>query len=147
MRMRWRLVLPILGLIPFVLLSYQSIRRNDELHHGHASRYFWWGAARLDSDPLNKRPVAPVRCEHGIEDCTPIDLEYIWIAPGWMERTISLSALPAFLASLGVVQGLAHFGVSEVVSFMAFTPVFMVAWFYFVGWILDRRGRKAALSQ
>jgi len=49
-----------------------------------------------------------------------------------------LSALPAFVVGRAVVSGLARLGVSEVWSFAILMPVLVVAWFYFVGWLIDR---------
>ncbi|HTM36142.1 MAG TPA: hypothetical protein VL156_05315 [Terriglobales bacterium] len=60
------------------------------------------------------------------------------------------SALPAFVAAIAVARGLARVGVSELLSFMVAMPVLTVAWFYVVGWILDRwwyrRGWPRAFS-
>jgi hypothetical protein len=53
-----------------------------------------------------------------------------------------LSALPAFLAGLGIVHGLARVGVSEVTSFMSSMPLLILAWLYFIGWLFDRWSRK-----
>jgi hypothetical protein len=137
--------LPLWGLILFALLSYHAIRVNHEMRQGSPGRYFWWGSIRLDSDPLNKHPRAPLSCEHGIEDCVNWDPEYIWVTPGLMEKALVLSALPAFAASLAVVHGLARLGISQVLSFMSSTPVFIFAWFYFAGWLLDRWRYKRSL--
>jgi hypothetical protein len=51
-------------------------------------------------------------------------------------------ALPAFLVGTGVVHGLARLGVSEVISFMVSMPLLIFAWFYLVGWLVDRRLRR-----
>jgi len=139
MRMRWRLVLSLWGLILFALLTYHAARWNRETRQGHPSRYFWWGATRLDSDPMNKHPRRPLPCEQGTDDCISFDPEYISVEPGLMQKALVLSALPGFLSSLAVVRGLARLGVSELVSFMLTTPVFIFAWFYSLGWLLDRR--------
>jgi hypothetical protein len=55
-----------------------------------------------------------------------------------MERVLILSALPAFLFSSAVIRGFAKLGISEVASFMVTMPVFITAWFYSIGWFLDR---------
>ena len=138
MRMRWRLVLPLWGVILFALLTYHAVQWNRETRQGHSSRYFWWGATRLNSDPMNKNPRIPIPCEQGTDDCISFDPEYISVEPGLMQIALVLSALPGFLSSLAVVRGLARLGVSELVSFMLTTPIFIFAWFYAVGWFLDR---------
>jgi len=53
-----------------------------------------------------------------------------------------LSALPAFIASLVIVTVLGRFGVSQVASFMVSMPLLLAAWYYFVGWRIDRRRSK-----
>jgi hypothetical protein len=66
----------------------------------------------------------------------------VWVEPGWLARFLMLSALPAFLVGLGIVHGLSRVGVSQVSSFMISMPLLILAWFYFVGWLLDRRTRR-----
>jgi hypothetical protein len=44
-----------------------------------------------------------------------------------------LTALPAFLATTGIVDGLARLGVSEITSFFVSIPFLTVTWFYFGG--------------
>lgn len=53
MRMRWRMILPLFGLILFTLVSYHSFFVRPIKGSG---RYQWWSGIRLDSDPLEKRP-------------------------------------------------------------------------------------------
>jgi hypothetical protein len=142
--MRWRLVLSVLGLTLFALLTYHSIRFNQEMRQGHPSRYFWWGGIRLDSDPLNKHPRATPSCDQAPYDCG-WDPEYIWVDPGLMEKAMVLSALPAFLSSQGVVWGLARLGVNELLSFMVSMPLFIFAWFWAAGWLLDWWRHKQSL--
>jgi hypothetical protein len=48
----------------------------------------------------------------------------------------------AFLVGVGIVHGLARVGISEVTSFMVSMPLLIFAWFYFVGWLLDRSSRR-----
>ena len=144
MRRRWRVFLPALGLILFAVLSFHAISWNSAFHRGQ-SRYFWWSSVRLDSDPLNKHPKVRIACQDGIEDCGSWDPEYIWITPGWIERVLVLSALPAFLASMAVVYGLGRLGVSQVVTFMISMPLFIIAWFYLIGWPLDRWQHRRSL--
>ncbi|HET6175474.1 MAG TPA: hypothetical protein VFE61_00985 [Candidatus Sulfotelmatobacter sp.] len=140
MRVRWTLILPAFGLVLFGLLTYKSIQFMHGFPNG-GGRYFWWSGERLDSDPSGKRPQAPIKysCEGGEENCLPFEPEYIWIDPGWLVRCLVLTALPAFLVGTGVVHGLARLGVSEVISFMVSMPLLIFAWFYLVGWLVDRR--------
>lgn len=149
---RWRLILCIWGISLLVGLTIQSIRANQRLHPVHHGRYFWWGAARLDPDPLNKHPLQmnTVRpCPENPNDCVEWDPEYIWVEPGIMERCLVFSALPAFIGGFAIVRGLGRLGVSEVATFMVVMPLFIALWFYSVGWLLDRRGhrRRAQLAR
>jgi hypothetical protein len=112
-----------------------------QLHKG-PSRYFWWSSIRLDSDPLSKYFKKPISCEQGLENCTAWEPEYIWVTPGWIDKALLLFALPAFVAGSGVVEGLGRFGVSQVLSFMISMPLLIFGWFYFVGWLFDRRRRS-----
>jgi hypothetical protein len=144
MPLRLRLALPSLGLALFAILSWHSVHWNNQLQLS-SSRYFWWASIRLDSDPLNRHPRT-ASCGVGIEDCTKWAPDSIWITPRAMQRTLMISAFPAFIASLAVAHGLGRIGVSEVLSFMVCTPLFIFAWFYFVGWLLDRRRYKRSLA-
>lgn len=139
MRFHWRAILPLCGLLLFGMGTYASLRTNRDFHNG-AGRYFWWSALRLDSDPLNKRPSSrtSIPCPDGTETCLPGNALATWVDPGWLSWSFVLSVLPAFLAMKGIVRGLGHFGVSEVTSFFVTMPLLTVAWFYFVGWELDR---------
>jgi hypothetical protein len=49
-----------------------------------------------------------------------------------------LSALPAFIVGVFAVSGLGRLGLSQVSSFMFLMPILIFAWYYFVGWLLDR---------
>ena len=140
MRVRWSLVLPTSGLILFAGLSYDSHRVNREVFKGRPSRYFWWSSIRLDSDPLNKHPIVltTTTCEDGIEDCTTWDPVYVWVDPGWVERILVVSAFPAFVVGAAIVGGLARLGISKLSTFTVSIPVLIFAWFYFVGWVIDR---------
>lgn len=137
MQWRWRLVLPSLGLAFFAILSWHSVHWNKQLHLS-SRRYFWWGSIRLDSDALSRHSLTRSSCANGIEDCA-WNPEFILIAPGWIQKALMFSALPAFVAGLAAVHVLGRLGVDKVVSFMVCTPVFVFAWFYLVGWLLDQR--------
>jgi len=140
MRAFWRVGLIAWGLGLFTILSYHSFRRND-LDYKHPSRYFFWSAIRLDSDPSGNRsiPLKPVSCVDDKDDCVAFDPVYIWVDPGWMERALVVSAFPAFLIEIGILGASNKFGVNQVWIFMVSMPILIFTWFYFVGWSIDRR--------
>ena len=140
--MRWRFILPSIGLILFAGVSYDSLRMNREGGGSH-SRYFWWSSVRLDSDPRNRHPHVAAPCEAGTVDCW--DPQYIWIDPGWLTKVLLVSALPAFGIDLFVIRGFASSGMSEITSFFASMPLLIGAWFYFVGLLIDRWRHKRSL--
>ena len=86
--------------------------------------------------------TAKTPCPNKNDDCVAWDPEYIWVAPGWTERVVVLAALPAFAVGVAVVRGLGRLGVSEVLSFMTTMPVLLFAWYYGIGWLVDRYARK-----
>jgi len=139
MRVQWRLVLPALGLALFAAISYHAVRWNRTFHGG-SSRYFWWASIRLDTDPLERHPrVQPITpCTSGSEDCVSWDPEYISIESGVLPHALVLSALPAFAVGSVVMLGLGCVGVSQFSTFMVSMPVFILSWYYFLGWLLDR---------
>jgi hypothetical protein len=141
MQKRWRMILPIIGLIFFSAVSYHSLRVNQETQRS-PSRYFWWSSVRLDSDPANKRIHATTLCEDGKENCGNWDLADRWVDPGLLETFLMLSALPAFVVGRFIVGGLGRLGISQVSSFMFLMPVLIFVWYYFIGWLLDRWIRK-----
>jgi hypothetical protein len=49
-----------------------------------------------------------------------------------------LSALPSFVVGEFAVRGLGRMGISQVSSFMFLMPVLIFAWYYLIGWLLDR---------
>jgi len=90
MRVRWQYLLPIVGLLLFAAVTYNSLPVNHAT--AHKSRYFFWSAIRFDSDPQNKRSSAP--CIAGSADCEGWELVAISVNPGWLGRTLFISALP-----------------------------------------------------
>ena len=147
MRMRWRAILCLWGLALFALLTYGSMEMNREIHgQDRKGRYFWWGSVRLDSDPLNEHPTSKPCAQETQENCS-FDPQYIFVTPGFIERALFLSALPALLVAIAVVRGAAHLGVSELLSFMIAMPLFTIAWFYAVGWFLDRWLHRRSLHR
>jgi hypothetical protein len=140
MRIRWRIVLPVLALFAFGAESYLSLRMNQQLG-ATPRRYYWWSSIRLDTDPSNNNPKVPTPCKSGDENCR-WGPNFIWIDPGYLTKSLALLALPAFALGAISVSGLAHLGINEVWSFIVLMPLFILAWFYFVGWFIDRWVRK-----
>jgi hypothetical protein len=139
MRMRWRIVLQVVGLLLFAGESYRSW----QCSRGRCTpkRYFHWSAFRLDSDPLNRHPLPPTPRKKGLNGfAVKWDIP---VEPGWAARSLVLTAVPAFLLGYGVVtKALATVGISEVASFMVSMPLLILAWYYSVGWLLDRSRLK-----
>jgi hypothetical protein len=137
MRMRWRLALPVFGLILFGGVTRNSFHLNREIQRT-PNRYFWWSSTRLDSDPLNRHSLTTESCNDSAEKCLDWTPVFIWVEPGWFAKSLMLSAFPAFVLGAVVVHGLGRLGISEVSSFMVLMPLLISAWFYFVGWLVDR---------
>lgn len=137
MRKRWCMILPVVGLMLFGAISYHSFRINGEIQR-QPSKYFWWSAIRLDSDPTNKRHQAERPCTGGTEDCVEWKLSYTWVDPGLTGNFVLLSGFPAFFVGGFAVRALGKLGVSEVSTFMFLMPVLIAAWYYLIGWLLDR---------
>jgi hypothetical protein len=141
MRLRWRLILPLIGLTLFANETVRSFRVDREIHR-NPSRYFWWSSIRLDSNPLNKSVPVAKGCE-GIENCTSWDLPNImWVSPGALPKFLMLSAFPAFIVCFLVLSGLRRFGISEFWSFMVSMPLLLFGWYYLLGWMIDRFRNK-----
>jgi hypothetical protein len=69
-------------------------------------------------------------------------MQEIWVDPGLLEEFLILSAFPAFVLGGLVVALLGKLGISEVSSFMLLIPILILAWYFFIGWLLDRRIRR-----
>jgi hypothetical protein len=130
------LLLPITGLILFALVSYRSMPVNREADEA-PRKYYWWSSLRLDTDPLNENPKLPNPCGNG-RNCSGADVANKATWPGWLDRILVVSALPAFLTGAAIVVGLSTAGIDEVLTFMVFMPILLFAWYYFVGRLLDR---------
>jgi hypothetical protein len=137
MRMRWSLILPIAGLILFAAVSYRSMDGNQH-EEGAPTRYYWWSSLRLDSDPLNQNPKPQSPCQDKKENCAQWELSYQGVQPGFLDKLLVVSALPAFLAGAAMVIGLSNLGIDEVLTFMVSMPMLVFAWYYLVGWLIDR---------
>jgi hypothetical protein len=134
MQKRWTVVLPIIGIVLFSAVTNHSLRFNQKMQRT-PSRYFWWSAIRLNSDPANQRKWGPMPCESGKENCV---MQEIWVDPGLLEEFLILSAFPAFVLGRLVVALLGRLSISEVSSFMLLMPILILAWYFFIGWLLDR---------
>ena len=138
MRRRWRIFLPAMGLILFSAETYHSFRVQREIEHV-PSRYFWWSAIRLDTDPASKRHEISRRpCLDDKENCTSWDIQDRWVDPGWMQTFLLVSALPAFAIGGLAVRSLGKLGISQLSSFLVLMPILIICWYCFVGWLLDR---------
>ena len=122
--MRLSVILPIVGLLLFAAVTYRSALANPEAQDV-PNKYYWWSSLRLDTDPLNQNsrpePAAPATVNR----------------PGWLDRFLTISALPAFLIGSGLVIALSKQGVDEVLTFLVAMPILVFGWFYFVGWLFD----------
>ena len=137
MRTRWQLILPVVGLLIFTLVSYESLRSNREVQET-PSRYFWWSFIRLNSDPLNQHPPIATPCKDAQNDCGSWDPGFLSVEPGPLARLLTFSAAPAFVIGMLVVRCLRRIGISEVSSFMVSMPLLIGAWYSGVGWLIDR---------
>jgi len=132
--MRWRFVLPAIGLMLFTWLSIEASRG-----YRPANRYLWWAGILLDSRPLMPAGSA---CKDGTERCGAFGPESILVRQSLIPRSLILSAFPAFVLSGLLSAEFSRADVSEVYTFMIFTPLFIVAWFYVVGLVIDPRNPK-----
>jgi hypothetical protein len=137
MRKHWRVLLPILGLLLFGGESYVSVQMDRE-HPLPSRRYFWWSSIRLDTDPLGRQSPLPAtrKIGDGVSEWDPVTR---WVDPGWLAKSLMVSALPAFAVSALAVGGLGRLGISEVSSFMALMPLLIAGWYYTLGLLIDHR--------
>lgn len=130
MRISWKVVLPLVGLLLFAGVTYRSTRG---WHHA-SSRYFWWSSIPLDSTPLSKSESA---CKEGVENCQEWGPQSIEVDAGLLARTLILSAIPAFFLGQLIAAELGRLGVSEALTFMVLMPLLIGSWFYFLGRLID----------
>ena len=146
MRKRWSIVLPLCGLALFLLGTYGSFRFRREAFGNSPTRYFYWSSIRLDSDPLNKHHYPYfLPCKRGEENC--FQPQTISVEPGSVHILFKVVALPAFIVGIAITRGLARLGVSEVATFLVSMPLLILAWFCFIGSLIDRWRRKLASRQ
>ena len=137
MGIRWRLVLPAVGLSIFGMVTYDSARMNFSVG-APPSRYFYWSSIRLDSDPLNRYRPGSRSCEDDELNCGEWDGVVMWVDPSWLTKFLMLSALPAFALGALIVSLLGRLGISQVRSFMVCMPLLIFIWYYSIGWLSDR---------
>lgn len=130
MRIRWRFILPVVGLLLFGGVTYHSL----PIAGTGDDRYFWWSSIRLDSKPLGRQ--TPVPCSDKNTDCAHWDPPFD-VYPSWIARSLMLPALPAFLSEGLIVLGLSRLGVSQITTFMVSMPLLIATWYYFVGRVVD----------
>jgi|HubBroStandDraft_4_1064222.scaffolds.fasta_scaffold120281_2 hypothetical protein len=141
MRKLWRLFLPVIGLSLFGAVTYRSYESQRTVTKDWQTtprKYLWWSMIELDSNPSDKLdPHHEARQENSYM------LSMMEITSGLLDKILVFSALPAFIVGLFVVVVLGNLlGISQVSSFMALMPVLIFAWYYFVGWLLERWIRK-----
>jgi hypothetical protein len=151
MRKRWMVILPLCGLVLFLLVTYHAFRQRGEFHRNHNDRYFYWSMIRLDTDPLNRygRGRVPSPCASAEKDCMEWEPEIRYINPGFLVRFLILSALPSFLLESLIIHLMARLGVNELPVFLITTPIFICAWYCALGlavdrWLFRRKHRKLA---
>jgi len=137
MPLRCCVILPVLGLVLFTVVTHKSMSINPPAETV-PNKYYWWSSLRLDTDPLNRNPKPASPCEGRKDGCADAAASVTHVTPGWLDRLLTYSALPAFLAGAGLVITLSKRGVDEVLTFMVSMPIFLFFWFFFVGWMLDR---------
>lgn len=145
---RWRIILPLLALVLFTMGTAGALYENR--HIFHFRRYFYWSSIRLDSDPLNRQHKldAAVPCTEDAKDCSSWDPEVVWVTPGPVARLLMLAGWPAFFLGKQTANSLGGLGVSQVWSFIMSMPVFIWAWFYSLGALIDRwRDLKSARTR
>jgi hypothetical protein len=145
MSFRWCWMLPTFALLLFFGETWQSVRLNRELRNKNAYRRdFYWGTFRLRTDPLGRLPAPP--CPPEIPDCkTWLVLPDVIVDPGIILRALLISGFPAWLISIRAIHGLARFGVNEIYSFFAIAPLLLFAWYFLLGFLIDRwRAKRKA---
>jgi hypothetical protein len=162
MRNHWRLILPIAGLLLFAAVTYDSLKARPKV----PNQYLWWSILRLDSDPPNAQRPAKMRCILSRHNCGPRSFgrragtpctnakgnfsswnpASLWVSPESASELLILSAFPALAAGMSWVRLLGREGMSEISSFMSMMPLFVAAWYYTIGWFIDRWLYKRMLS-
>lgn len=151
MRKRWSILLPVAGLALFTWVSYRSSLVNRELQRS-PNRYFWWSSLLLDSDPLDRDPKPAALCQYDAAHCANWEVPGKSGGPGWADRVLVFSSLPAFLGGCALVFAFGRMGIDEVLTFMVVMPMLLFTWFHLAGRLIDhwwrkrRQARSAALK-
>jgi hypothetical protein len=131
MRVQWRLLLPIVGLLLFSEVTGKSLRMNRETPDAGTFCWSWW---RLDSDVLQRSSSNPSKL--GTNSFVgPMD---VLIGPRMSTESARASCFSRIPARRINRQSSRHAGVSEVITFMASMPGLMIAWHWVVGRLVDR---------
>jgi len=95
---------------------------------------------------LGKLPPPPCRPE--ITNCSEWwEIRGVIVDPGPILSTLLLSGLPAFFVTARLVHGLGRLGINEVYTFFVAAPLLLFAWYYFLGWLLDRLWARRKRSE
>ncbi len=137
MRKRWRLILPVIGILLFAVGTYESVRINRE-RIKQPTRHFWWSSLRLDTDPVHQRSQAATPCKDTPDNCAEWDAGFLSVEPGPLARLLMISGAPAFIVGISLARGVGHLGISEATSFLTAMPLLLAIWYYAVGRLLDR---------
>jgi hypothetical protein len=144
MKRRWSIILPLCGLLLFGTITFASHLRHQTKYQG---RIYYWAGYPLDPDPLHiDPPKAPVPCPQG-QECVAWDPISIWSTPGPLMNLLIFTGLPGLLVGALIVSLLSRMGVNEIWSFFVCMPVTLSAWYYLIGWLLDRRRWQKQLKK
>lgn len=141
MKKRWRVILPVVGLLLFAVGTCAELRFNRELN---SHRYFWGSGIRLDRDPLNRRPLDywyPT-CRDAAANCEGSEPVAVWVDPGFLSIALFTSGAPGFLVGRLLVRGFGKLGVNELVTFMIAIPLLLAGWYFLLGWLFDWLGYR-----
>jgi hypothetical protein len=140
MKKRWRLVLPIFGVLLFATATLFELRFNRDLN---SHRYFWWSGIRLDRDPSSRHPLAYwyPSCQSAA-NCEGWEPAAVWVDPGFLVVALFISGAPAFAAGGMLVRGLGKLGFNEVVTFFSIVPILLGGWYFLLGLFFDWLGYR-----
>jgi hypothetical protein len=133
MGMRWKFALPVVALIVFAGISWDSYR-NPREGKAAVERYFYVGSViRLDSHPRPERPPDP--CDETKGPCVTWDMSEagLWHHPGMLQRILAFCSLPALFIGLFITAVLGKYGMNQLLVYMISMPPLIFGWFYFIG--------------